>query len=256
LINFWRPPTENDLKDQNAYRKWKEAGLDSLDHSMTGFSNSRDDQGRLLLSSTFDLHNKRKELIFQVRTSYRINNDGSMQVEVLADPTGKPEYLAKIGLQFKLPGRMSKTEWYGMGPHETYPDRKSSGRIDVFRKTVDELWEDYIVPQENGNRSQIRWVSITDTDGYGLLFSGPEPMNFSAYRYNDGSITEAKHTWQLEKQEYTTFNFDYRQSGLGTASCGPGCRPVYLLPAQNTNFGFTISPLQPKKKSSLRKRRR
>ena len=255
LINFWRPPTENDMKDPNAYRIWKEAGLDSLDHKLTGFTTSRDDEDRLLVTSSFDLYNRRQELIFQVKISYRIDGDGKMQLEVLVDPSDKPEYLAKIGMQFRLPGRLTNVEWYGMGPHETYPDRQSSGRVDVFRKTVDELWEDYIVPEENGNRSQIRWVNITDMDGYGFLFSGPEPMNFSAYPYNDASITEAKHTWQLEKEDYITFNFDYRQSGLGTASCGPGCRPDYLLPAQKTSFSFTISPMQAVKKSIPRKRR-
>ncbi len=256
LINFWRPPTENDLKDKHAYGKWKEAGLDSLDHRLTGFTSSRDEKDRLLLTSSFDLFNNRQELVFQVKISYRIIGDGSMQVEIQADPTDKPEYLAKTGMQFRLPNSLSNVEWYGMGPHETYPDRQSSGRIDVFRNTVDELWEDYIVPQENGNRSQIRRVSLTDIDGYGLIFSGPEPMNFSAYRYDDASITEAKHSWQLEKEDYITFNFDYRQSGLGTATCGPGCRPAYLLPAQKTGFSFTISPVQPEKKTSPRKRRR
>jgi hypothetical protein len=209
-----------------------------------------------LLTSSFDLYNNRQELIFKVNISYRIDGDGTMKVEVLSDPSDKPEYLAKTGMQFRLPGRPSNVEWYGMGPHETYPDRQSSGRVDVFRKTVDELWEDYIVPQENGNRSQIRRVSIIDDQGYGLRFSSPEPVNFSAYRYNDASITEAKHTWQLEKEDYITFNFDYRQSGLGTATCGPGCRPAYLLPAQKTSFSFTISPVQPEKKTSRRKKRK
>jgi len=256
VLNFWRPPTENDLKDQNAYPKWKEAGLDSLDHRLTGFTTSRDEKDRLLLTSAFDLYNMQQELIFQVKISYRLYGDGKMQVEVLADPADKAEYLAKTGMQFILPGSLSHVEWYGLGPHETYPDRQSSGRVDVFQKTVDELWEDYIVPQENGNRSQIHWVSISDDQGYGLRFSAPDPMNFSAYPYNDASIAGAKHTWQLEKQDFITFNFDYRQSGLGTASCGPGCRPAYLLPAVKTAFSFTISPLKPEKKTSRRKRRK
>lgn len=130
------------------------------------------------------------------------------------------------------------------------------GRIDLYRKTVDELWEPYIVPQENGNRSHIRHVSLRDRDGYGLLFAGPEPLNFSAYRYDDAGITDATHTWQLEQKEYITFNLDYRQSGLGTATCGPGCRPAYLLPAEETSFEFTISPVQPEKNTGRRKRRK
>jgi beta-galactosidase/beta-glucuronidase len=256
LINFWRPPTENDLKDRNGYRKWKDAGLDSLDHRLTGFTSSRDEAERLLLTSSFDLYNNRGEFIFKIEIGYRMNGDGSMQVEVLTDPTGQPEFLAKTGMQFALTGSLSEVIWYGMGPHETYPDRQSSGRIDVFRKTVDELWEDYIVPQENGNRSQIRWASITDKEGYGILLSCPEPMNFSAYRYSDASIAAAKHTWELERESFITFNIDHRQSGLGTASCGPGCRPAYLLPAQKTSFRFTLSPVQPEIKARGRKRKR
>ncbi len=256
LVNFWRPPTENDLKDPNAYRKWKEAGLDSLDQRLTDFTTFRDDKDRLLLTSAFDLYNMEQDLIFQVEISYLINGDGSIQVEVLVEPSDKPEYLAKTGMQFRLPGWMSDVEWYGMGPHETYPDRQSSGRIDVFQKTVDGLWENYIVPQENGNRSQIRRVSIRDKNGYGLLFTGSETMNFSAYKYDDASIAKAKHTWQLEEEDYITFNFDYRQSGLGTATCGPGCRPAYLLPAEKTSFGFSVSPLQPEKETNRKKRRK
>ena len=256
VINFWRPPTENDLKDRNGYPKWKQAGLDSLDQRMTGFTTSRDEKNRLLLTTSFDLYNNDEELVFKVQISYRINGYAAMQVEVTAEPTDKVEFLAKSGLQFRLPGKLSNVEWYGMGPQETYPDRQSSGRIDVFRKTVDELWEDYIVPEENGNRSHIRWVSITDEEGYGFRFSGTEPLNFSAYRYSDDNITQAKHSWQLEKEESITFNFDYQQSGLGTASCGPGCRPAYLLPAEKTTFSFMISPLQPVKKTKSRKKRR
>jgi beta-galactosidase len=245
LVNFWRPPTENDPKDQNVYSKWKEAGLDSLDHRLTGFTTARDEQNRLMLTSSYDLYHKRQELIFRVEITYRLDGNGWIQVEVMIDPTDKPRYLAKTGLQFRMPGSQSNIEWYGMGPHETYPDRQSSGRIDVFCNTVEGLWEDYIVPQENGNRSQIRWVSSCDDQGYGLRFSCPEPMNFSAYPYSDANIAEAKHTWQLEREEFITFNIDHRQAGLGTATCGPGCRPAYLLPAQKTSFSVTISPVQP-----------
>ncbi len=172
-----------------------------------------------------------------------------MQVEVLTDPTDKPEYLAKTGMQFRLPGSKSKVEWYGMGPHETYPDRQSSGQDRCFpengRRTMGRLY------RPAGKRQPVTdhdWVSITDTDGYGLRFSGPEPMNFSAYSYSDADIAEAKHTWQLEREDFITFNIDHRQSGLGTATCGPGCRPAYLLPAQKTSFSLTISPVQPETK--------
>ncbi len=210
----------------------------------------------LLLTSSFDLYNKQEKLVFQVGYSYRMNGDGSMQVDLSADPSDIPEYLAKTGCSLNCRAGQQNVEWYGMGPHETYPDRQSSGRIDVFRNTVDGLWENYIVPQENGNRSQIRWVSISDDQGYGLSFSAPYPMNFSAYRYSDAGIAGSKHSWQLETQENITFNFDYRQSGLGTATCGPGCRPAYLVPAEKTAFSFTISPVKPEKITGRRKRRR
>jgi beta-galactosidase/evolved beta-galactosidase subunit alpha len=191
-----------------------------------------------------------------VNIAYLVNGDGSLQVAAGLEPGDKPEFLPKAGMQFTLPSNLNTVEWYGLGPHETYPDRESSGRIDVFRSTVDELWEDYIVPQENGNRSQIRWVRMGDDQGYGLQFSGPEPMNFSAYRYTDAAIAAATHTWQLEPEDFITFNFDHRQSGLGTATCGPGCRPAYLVPAQKMSLNYTITPIKPEKKASSRRRKR
>jgi beta-galactosidase/evolved beta-galactosidase subunit alpha len=255
-VNLWRPPTENDMKDRNGYRKWKEAGLDSLDQRLTGFATSRDEKGRLRVNASFDLYNNRQELIYRANTAYLVNGDGSIQVEVGLEPGDKPGFLPKAGMQLTLPPDLSEAAWYGMGPHETYPDRQSSGRIDVFRMNVDELWEDYIVPQENGNRSQVRWVRMVDDRGYGLHFSAPETMNFSAYRYADKDIADATHTWQLQQEDFITFNFDRHQCGLGTATCGPGCRTAYLVPAQKISFRFTITPVKPEKKARTKRRKR
>jgi evolved beta-galactosidase subunit alpha len=119
-----------------------------------------------------------------------------------------------------------------------------SGRVDVYEMIVDKLWENYIFPQENGNRSGIHWVEIKNNTSAGIRFEGDELLNFSAYRYTDKNITAARHTIDLIKQDFITFNIDYTQCGLGTASCGPGCRPNYLVNASDRDFVIRMIPLR------------
>ena len=132
--------------------------------------------------------------------------------------------LPRIGLQMTIPGRMDKVTWYGRGPGESYPDSKMANGFGVYKKTVDELYTPYTYPQENGNRSDVRWVSLTDTYGTGLLAVGLPQLNFSAHRFTVEDIEKAKHTCDLIPREEITLHLDYRKNGLGT-SCGPGQLP-------------------------------
>ena len=242
-LNFFRPPTENDLADGMGWRRWEKTGLHQLEHHLAGIEIVDQQDQSVSVKASFELKNTRGELLFDAVMFYTFYGDGSIEIEANAEPSGIVEMVAKVGLQMTLPELLDHATWYGAGPHETYPDRVASGKVDVYTKTVDELWENYIVPEENGNRSQVRWAKIHDGHGFGLDVRCDTLFNFSAYRYTDKSITDAKHTYELEESSNITFNIDYLQNGLGTASCGPGYRPEYLLEGKPWRFKVLLAPI-------------
>ena len=243
-LNFWRPPTDNDYRDRNGYRKWKAAGLDSVKHKLIKFEFSHDEEHSVSVTTRYELINIRNEIIAETQIGYRVDGSGEITLACFIHPTEKVQNFAKVGFQIRIPLEYANVRWYGLGPHETYIDRQVSGRVDIYEMTIDELWENYIFPQENGNRSGIHWVELKNDIQKGIRFDGDVLVNFSAYRYTDEHITTARHTYDLKKENFITFNIDYEQCGLGTASCGPGCRPNYLVRAYDRDFIFRMVPLK------------
>lgn len=112
----------------------------------------------------------------------------------------------------------------------------------VYTGSVDEQYEPYIVPQENGNKTGVRWVALTDADGLGLLAVGSQPIEVSAHHYSTADLDEAKHTYELVRRDEVTLNLDYRQAGLGSASCGPGTRDEYLIQPEPVVYSVRLRP--------------
>jgi beta-galactosidase/evolved beta-galactosidase subunit alpha len=116
---------------------------------------------------------------------------------------------------------------------------------------VDELYTPYVYPQENGNRSEVKWVTLTDERGMGLFAAGLPQLDFSAHRYTTADLELAKHATDLVKRDFITLNLDYRQNGLGSNSCGPKQLPQHLLTPHEFRFRVrlkayfkdTISPI-------------
>jgi hypothetical protein len=132
--------------------------------------------------------------------------------------------------------------WYGRGPHESYSDRKEGAPIGVHGGTVDEQYVPYIMPQENGNKTDVRWVALSDEAGVGLLVVGQPTLEVSAHHFTTADLTRAEHTFELERREDITLNLDHAQSGLGSASCGPGTLPQYLIEPCETEFSLRLRP--------------
>ncbi len=228
-LNFWRAPTLNDEADGNGLKLWKKAGLDKLTQKPISVSIEKisDNVVKVFAFSTFN--NSEGDLVFDVYTSYTVFANGLVDIITKVYPHDIVRTLPKVGVTFKLPGEFNNVTWFGRGPHETYPDRKASGLIDEYSMKVEELHFDYIVPQENGNRTDVRWINIGDRKGNRLLISSESSFNFSAREYSDTAIEKAKHVNELKTEDYTYLNIDYLQNGLGTATCGPGYLDKYIV---------------------------
>ena len=135
-----------------------------------------------------------------------------------------PDMLQKIGLQFQLPKQFSNVEWYGRGPFENYPDRKTGAKINVWSGSVKEQYVPYLIPQENGNKSDVRWFTLKNGSGKGIRISGEVPFNFSALPVESDNLSRAWYPFQLKPFDGITLNVDY-------ALIGVGCTAISVLNA-------------------------
>jgi beta-galactosidase len=179
---------------------------------------------------------------FECEYAYTIYGSGDVVIDTHVVPGSDLPPLPRIGLQMCLPGQYDTFSWYGRGPHETYADRKLGAKIGVYSGTVDDQYVPYVVPQENGNKTDVRWVALADDSGVGLLAVGMPLLNVSAHHFTTDDLTRATHTYELERQEDVTLNLDYAQGGLGNESCGPGVLPQYLLQPQEVRFRLRLRP--------------
>ena len=184
---------------------------------------------------------------FDGETMYTVYGSGDIVIDAHIVPAseGLP-FLPRIGLQMTLPPGYERFTWYGRGPHETYVDRNYGAQVGLYSGTVDEQYVPYIVPEENGNKTDVRWVALTDDDGVGLLVVAGgdlrDGLEVSAHHYTTGDLTMATHTYELQRREEITLNLDYAQSGLGSASCGPGRLAKYQLKPEPVSYRVRLRP--------------
>jgi hypothetical protein len=148
-----------------------------------------------------------------------------------------------------LPSGYETFTWYGRGPHETYADRKEGARVGIYTGTVDEQYVPYVVPQENGNKTNVRWAALTDDAGNGLFVTGitkdrkkMAPVEVSVHHFRTEDFVLASHTYELERRDDITLNLDYKQSGLGGGSCGPPTLGRYIVTPELVEYAIRLRP--------------
>jgi beta-galactosidase len=142
-----------------------------------------------------------------------------------------------------VPAELGNVVWFGLGPGEAYRDSRRAARVGRFTATVDELQTPYVFPQENGNRADVRWMTLTDDSGAGLRVSGNPLVHITSRRWTSEQLDAARHPVDLEPGDRVWLNIDYGQNGLGTGSCGPGVLPGYRLLAVPTAYTMAFQAL-------------
>ncbi|MFW6308900.1 MAG: beta-galactosidase small subunit [bacterium] len=238
-LNFWRAPLDNDT---NLKSDWKRAGLDSLKHKIKEVSSEivKDQALEITVKSRIapPVHSHG----FACKYIYTVKPGGEVIIEVQGRPEGELPVLPKIGLQMVVPVELDQITWYGRGPGESYIDSKQANWIDVFSREVDELYTPYVYPQDNGNRTDIRWVVLNNLRGIGLFATGDTLLNFSAHRFSTEDLEKAEHTDELEFKDEITVNLDYRHQALTTTSCGPEGLEKYRLKPEEFEFAVKLKP--------------
>ncbi|MPN29976.1 Evolved beta-galactosidase subunit alpha [bioreactor metagenome] len=154
-------------------------------------------------------------------------------------------HFPRLGLQMMIPDCVDNVSWFGLGPGESYPDTKTAQRVGLFKASVDSLMTNYLYPQENGNRSEVRRVAFYDIHMAGLMVKFDEPMNFSAHRFLPEDIEAAKHPHELHEREDIVLNLDWKQCGIGSGSCGPQTAEKYKIMPEPFKFGMTFKGFAP-----------
>lgn len=244
-LNFWRATTDNDARGWSNLSPWYASGLQHLQHRVEQVEFEQVSDSAAIIRADVRIAPPGSARCFKCEYIYTIHGSGELIVEAHGIPEGDwPETLPRIGLQMVLPKRQEHVTWFGRGPGESYPDSKQAGRFGRYEMAVDELYTPYVCPQENGNRSDVSWVALADNDGLGLIAVGMPTMNFSAHYYAPEDFEKARHTCELVCRDEIILNLDYRQNGIGSASCGHGPWPHYLLHPEEFRFKIALRSIR------------
>jgi beta-galactosidase len=180
-------------------------------------------------------------------TTYTVYGSGDVVVEGRFTPGRGPlPELPRFGMQMAVPASLSTMTWLGRGPHENYWDRATGAAVGLWSGEVADLVHEYVRPQENGNRTDVRWLALTDRGGAGLLASGLPLLSVSAWPYTMEDLERAAHTNELPRRDTITVNLDYRQTGVG-GDDGWGARPhaEYTLGPKPYAYRFRLRAYAP-----------
>lgn len=249
--SFWRVPTDNDEGGgaESYAARWRKAGLDKLSVSPVEVKIEKRPQ-LIRVSCTSELTGVGGSI--RQQTDYIVYGTGDVQVTTTYTPSGTLPPLARVGMQFQLPATLTKLTWYGRGPFETYADRKDAAKVGVYEGRVADQFFPYTMAQENGNKTDVRWATLSDATGTGLLLVGgtsgnPAVLNINARDYTDAALLKAKQpdTQNVERGNVVVVNVDLAQMGLGgDDSWSPRVHPEYLLPATKPyTYSFRMRPI-------------
>jgi len=236
-LNLWRAPTDNDAARLAGL--WHEAGLDVLEEHVETLEvvKASPQTVRVTMLTTTNVPG------LTARYVYAIYGSGDIVLEHLVTiPEGMPP-LPRVGVRLTLPPENAYLSWYGRGPHENYADRKASAGINIYRAPVEKQYVPYVRPQDYGNKCDVRWASLTDKAGLGLLVVGNPTLEISAQSFAAHDLAAARHTHELKRRADIILNLDFAQAGLGSESCGPGTLPKYQLTAQAYHYCLRFRPL-------------
>lgn len=239
--NFWRVPIDNDRGNGMPRRHgvWKDAGPKRV---VTSVEVQQPAPQKVEITVGAILPAGQSSCGF----TYTVFGNGEVIVRAGVDLAGQLPELPRFGMQMAVPGEFKNVTWLGRGPHETYWDRKTGAAVGRYTATVEQLIHEYVRPQENGNRSDVRWFTLTNADGAGLLVVGMPTVDFSAWPYTMDDLEQAQHIHELPRSANITVNIDYRQMGVGgDDSWGARTHKEYMLPPKPYSYSFRLRPYEP-----------
>jgi beta-galactosidase len=232
-LSLWRAPTDNDRIGGMADR-WAGWGLQALDRRLVGIE--RDD-GAVTVRAVWTT---RAGIAVPHVQRLSAHADGRVRVEDTVEVPAALEDLPRVGTVLELKPTYETFEWFGRGPHETYPDRRRGGRVGRWHSTVTGQLVPYVRPQENGGHADTRWFRVAGPDVAVRVDLG-RPGQVSALHVRAADLDAATHDVELRPRAETVVHLDAAHRGLGTASCGPDTLEPYVLRPGTYRWTWTLS---------------
>ena len=239
-FEVWRAPTDNDRNEKHA---WMNAGLDRAVTKVYGVSWEQLSSDQLTIKVNYSLGGYSIRNILKGTAEWSVFADGSIALRTDVEVRETIDFLPRFGLQLIMPKGNEAVTYYGLGPHESYVDKRLSVKRDVYHTSVDRMHTDYIMPQENGSRFNTEWAVVSNPLGMGLRFTAPDSFSFNASHYTPGDLTKARHNVELVRRDETIVHLDYKMSGVGSNSCGPRLMETYQLNEKSFTFAVKIQPV-------------
>ncbi|MDR7211831.1 glycoside hydrolase family 2 TIM barrel-domain containing protein [Flavobacterium piscis] len=242
--NFWRAPNDNDFGAnlQVNLAAWKNATDNPTLASWT-YSVTKDN--KILVKATYNL----TPVSSTLELNYEINSNGELGVkeQLNIDKTKEQPILPRFGMEIIVPKDFSNLAYYGRGPHENYIDRNYSSQVGLYNQTVSEQYYPYIRPQETGNKTDVRWLELSN-DKLRLTVTSDDLLAVTALHYlnedlDDGLQKDQRHATELKERDLTSLKIDYKQMGVGGIDSWQAWpMEKYLLRDKNYQYQFKITP--------------
>ncbi|MHA6523148.1 glycoside hydrolase family 2 TIM barrel-domain containing protein [Tessaracoccus sp. G1721] len=244
-VGFWKPLIDN--HQQEADELWFPRHLQLMQTSVRDVA-WREDDGDVVVTYRARIAPPVLDFGMHVDVEWRINGDGAATVRATGTPYGGyRDIVPRIGVTLELPGDLRQVAWFGRGPGENYPDSVAATPVGVWNSDVDAMVTPYVVPQDYGNRGDVRWVELADGSGQGLRVSrraGERPFHFSAWPYRCEDIDSARHVTDLTARDTVTLNLNDQVLGLGSNSWGSEVLDSYRTRFEPFSFEFTLQPIK------------
>ena len=256
--DFWRPPTDNDYgyDMDKLLGVWRKAGERT---KITKANISQPQLDKVVVTFNYDLPDASGKKIGGYASSFTIYGSADVVVKnQFSKLSDKIPEIPRMGMQMQLPQEFTNLKWLGRGPHENYSDRKTSAYVGLYESTVADQYTPYIRPQENGYKTETRWLTLTDDNGTGILVSGNPLICFAALNnihddfespgklsmYRKDAKTVNTHTVDVKPRDLVNLNIDFGQMGVGgDNSWGARIHPQYRLMNKKYEYSFRIRPI-------------
>jgi len=234
---FWKPANDNQRRNGYGDRlgKWRNASETLM------VKDVRIQKKEGLVIITFAM--KLPEIGASYTLTYSINGEAKLQVEAAYQPEADTiPLMPKFGMRIRVPSDLNTIKWYGRGPHENYPDRKTGYPVGLYELSLKDFKTDYLVPQDNANRSDVRWFSLSGQNREGIRITGLQRLCFRAWPYSEDDLEEAGHPHELPNRDFINLNIDLTIHGVGgNDSWGARTLDEYTLPGNAPySYGFIL----------------
>jgi len=239
-FSIWRAPVDNDRGIRN---EWQGQHMQKAVEKVYSCKVMAATEKYIVIEANYSISGPTFMPIVRFVAEWTIYGSGDIKCSVNANIRENLNTIPRFGLEIVMAKGNEQMKYFGMGPFASYIDMKRLDHMGIFTSTIDEQYTPYLFPQECANHTEVKWSLVHDQLGRGMLFKGTPDFNFSALHYTAKDLDEVLYTSSLKRRDETIIHIDYKQTGIGSNSCGPGLSPKYQFNEKEFSFEFIMKPI-------------